>query len=58
MTEEQQAIKYISGLKYPIQERVILHHVFSIDKAHNKSLKSRDYKVGLHLSGVQHQLKN
>jgi len=39
MTEEQQAAKYISGLKYPIQERVILHDVFSVDEAHNKALK-------------------
>ena len=34
MTEEQQATKY--GLKYPIQEYVILHDVFSIDEVHNK----------------------
>jgi len=39
MMEGQQAVKYISGLKYPIQERVILHDVFSIDKAHNKAIK-------------------
>ena len=40
MTEEQQAAKYISGLKYPIQECVTLHDVFfSIDEAHNKALK-------------------
>ena len=39
MTEEQQAAKYISGLKYSIQERVILHDVFSVDEAHNKILK-------------------
>ena len=39
MTKEQQAVKYISDLKYPIQKRVILHDVFSIDKAHNKALK-------------------
>jgi len=39
MTEEQQAAKYISGLKYPIQERVILHDAFSIDEAHTKALK-------------------
>jgi len=37
--EEQHAAKYISGLKYLIQERVILHDVFSIDEAHNKALK-------------------
>ena len=42
MTEEQQATKYISGLKYSIQERVILHDVFSVDEAHNKALKMRD----------------
>jgi len=39
MTEVQQAAKYISGLKYPIQERVILHDVFSVDEPHNKALK-------------------
>ena len=37
--EEQQAAKYISGLKYPIQERVILHDVFSVDEVYNKALK-------------------
>jgi len=39
MTEEQQAVKYINGLKYSIQECVILHDVFSIDEADNKTLK-------------------
>ena len=39
MTDEQQTAKYISGLKYPIQERVILHDVFSIDVFHNKTMK-------------------
>jgi len=39
MTEEQQATKYISGLKYPIQEHVILHDVFFVDEAHNKGMK-------------------
>jgi len=39
MTEEQQVTKYISGLKYPIQECVILHDVFSVDEAHIKALK-------------------
>ena len=39
MTKEQQATKYINGLKYPIQEHVILHDVFSIDEAHNKAMK-------------------
>jgi len=39
MTNEQQTVKYISGLKYPIQERVILHNVFSVDEAHNKAMK-------------------
>ena len=41
MTEEQQAAKYIKGLKYPIQESVILHGVFFVDKAHNKALKMK-----------------
>ena len=39
MTEEQQAAKDISGLKYYIQERVILHDVFSVDEVPNKDLK-------------------
>jgi len=39
MTEEQQAAKYISGLKYNIQKRVIIHDVFSVDEVHNKALK-------------------
>jgi len=39
MTEEQQATKFISGLKYLIQECVILHDVFSIYEAHNKAMK-------------------
>ena len=37
--EEQQAIKYINDLKYPIQERVILHDVSFVDEAHNKAMK-------------------
>jgi len=39
MTEEQQVGKYISGLKYPIQERVIFHDIFSVGAAPNKALK-------------------
>jgi len=39
MTDEQHTAKYISGLKYPIQERVILHDVFSVNEAHNKAMK-------------------
>jgi len=39
MTEEQQAAKYISTLKYHIQERVILHDVFSVDEAYKKVMK-------------------
>ena len=39
MIEEQQMAKYISGLKYSIQEHVILHDVFSVDEAQNKALK-------------------
>ena len=39
MTEEQQAAKYISSLKYHIQERAILHYVFSVDEVPNKDLK-------------------
>ena len=38
MTEEKQAMKYISGLKYSIQESDP-SDVFSIDEAHNKALK-------------------
>jgi len=36
---EEQAVKCTSGLKYPIQERVILHDMFSINEAHNKTMK-------------------
>ena len=39
MMEEQQASKYISSLKNPIQECVIIHNVFSVDEAHNKAMK-------------------
>ena len=33
MMDEQQMAKYINGLKYPIQECMILHDVFSVDEA-------------------------
>ena len=36
MTEEQQTMKYINGLRYTIQEHVALHEVFSVDEAHNE----------------------
>ena len=36
---EEQVAKYISSLKYPIQERMILHDVFSADEAYNKAIK-------------------
>ena len=39
MTDEQ-AVRYISGLQYPIQERVILYDVFSIDP--QQSLERRE----------------
>ena len=39
MTEKQQIVKYISGLRYTIQECVALYDVSSIDKAHNKAMK-------------------
>jgi len=39
MTDEHQTAKYIIMLKYPIQDRVILHDVFSVDEAHNKTTK-------------------
>ena len=39
MTDEQQTVKYTNELRYLIQERVILHDVFSIDEAHNKAMK-------------------
>ena len=48
--EEQQATKYISGLKYVIHECVILHDVFSIVEAHSKALKIEDYKAALSTS--------
>jgi len=40
MLDEQQAVKCINGLKYPIQERMILHDMFSIDEAQNKVMKN------------------
>ena len=39
LTEEQQTAKYIHRLKYPIQERVALQDLYSIDKAQNKAMK-------------------
>jgi len=36
---EEKATKYISSLKYPIQKCVILHNVFSVDEAYNKTMK-------------------
>jgi len=39
MTDEQQTAKYISELKYPIQKRMILRGVFSIDDVCNKAMK-------------------
>ena len=39
LTEEQQTIKYIHGLKYPIQERVALQDLYFIDEAQNKAMK-------------------
>jgi len=57
MTEEQQAKKYISDLKYPIQEYVIFHDMFSVDETHNKTMKIKSYKVELHLLGDRHSLR-
>ena len=34
-----QTAKYINGIKYPIQEHVILNDVFFMDEAHNKTMK-------------------
>jgi len=39
LTEEQQAAKYIHGLKYPIQERVVFQNLYSVDEAENKAMK-------------------
>jgi len=33
LTEEEQALKYINGLKYSIQEHVTFQDIFSIDEA-------------------------
>ena len=52
MTEEQQASKYISGLKYLIQERVILRDMFFIDEAHIKAIQIESCKTELHFSRV------
>ena len=43
MSKDQQAAKYTGGLKYRIQERVVLHNVFSVDEAHNLSLKAESH---------------
>lgn len=40
MTEEQLVAKYISGLTYSIQERVILRNMFSLDESHKLTLKT------------------
>ena len=39
ITEEQQTVKYVIGLRYTIQERVALHNVFLVDEIHNKAIK-------------------
>ena len=39
LTEEKQTAKYIHELKYPIQERVALQDVYSVDEAQNKAMK-------------------
>jgi len=39
LTEEQQTAKYIHRLNYPIQERVAILDVFSVDEAQNKTMK-------------------
>ena len=36
--EEQETSKYINGLNYSIQELVALQNMFSVDKAHNKTM--------------------
>ena len=45
MMEEQHVVKYISDLKYPIQECVILYDVFSVNEAHNKVMKIERLKI-------------
>ena len=39
LTEKQQTAKYIYELNYPIQERVAITDVFSVDEAQNKVMK-------------------
>jgi len=39
MTEKQQTAKYISRLRYTIQEHVAIHDVLSVNEAHNKAMK-------------------
>ena len=44
---KEQAIKYISSLKYPIQEFVILHDVLSVNEAYNNDIKIESTKQSL-----------
>jgi len=51
MSKDQQAAKYNGGLKYRIQEQVVLHNVFSVDEAHNlfesrKVIESTIFQAG------------
>jgi len=39
LTEEQQNAQYIHRLNYPIQERVAIQDVFSVNEAQNKVMK-------------------
>ena len=39
LTEEEQTLKYINGLKYSIQEQVAFQDIASVDEAQNKVMK-------------------
>jgi len=57
MTEEQQAAKYISGLSTLFKSAWSFTTSSPLMKLLTKHWRSRDYEVGLYLSGIQCPLK-